>query len=54
MNKISAKAPVIGGKQYHIACKAGDVAPTILIPGDPARVGKIASLWDSAREVAYH
>lgn len=52
--KISAIAPVIGGKQYHIECGPGDVAPSILIPGDPARVGKIASLWDSAREVANH
>lgn len=52
--KVSAKAPVIGGKQYHIQCQSGDVAPFILIPGDPARVGKIASLWDSAREIANH
>lgn len=52
--RISALAPVIGGKQYHIACGAGDVAPFVLLPGDPARVGKIASLWGSAREVAYH
>lgn len=54
MKKVSAKAPVIAGKQYHIACGPGDVAPSVLIPGDPARVGKIASLWDSAREVANH
>lgn len=54
MKKISAKAPVIGGKQYHIDCKSGDVAPSVLIPGDPARVRKIASLWDNAREVANH
>lgn len=54
MKKISAKAPVIGGKQYHIDCGPGDVAPCVLIPGDPARVDKIASLWDTAREVAYH
>ena len=52
--KISAKAPVIGGKQYHIECGPGDVARSVLIPGDPARVGKIASVWDKAREVANH
>lgn len=52
--KISAKAPVIGGKQYHMKCGMGDVAPAVLVPGDPARVGKIASLWDSAKEIAYH
>ncbi|KKU74512.1 MAG: Uridine phosphorylase (Udp) [Candidatus Nomurabacteria bacterium GW2011_GWB1_47_6] len=52
--KISAKAPVIGGKQYHIDCGPGDVARSVLIPGDPARVNKIASVWDSAHEVANH
>lgn len=52
--KISAKAPVIAGKQYHIDLKTGDVARYVLTPGDPARVGKIASLWDSAHEVANH
>lgn len=52
--KISAKAPIIAGKQYHIQCQSRDIAPFVLIPGDPARVGKIASLWGSAREVANH
>lgn len=52
--KISALAPVLAGKQYHIDCKSGDVARYVLVPGDPERVGKIASLWDTAREVAYH
>ena len=52
--KISAKAPVVGGKQYHVACKVGDVARYVLVPGDPERVSKTASLWDSAKEVAYH
>ncbi|MFH0749684.1 MAG: nucleoside phosphorylase [Candidatus Gottesmanbacteria bacterium] len=52
--KISAKAPVIKGKQYHIDCGVKDVARCVLLPGDPARVGKIASLWDSAYEVANH
>ena len=51
---ISAKAPVIGGKQYHIACGPGDVARYVLTPGDPARVDKIASLWNSAKEIAHH
>lgn len=54
MGKISALAPIISGKQYHIDCKAGEVARYVLTPGDPARVGKIADLWDSAREVAHH
>lgn len=53
-NKPSARAPIVAGKEYHIACKKGDVAPFVLIPGDPGRVGKIAGLWDSSHEVAYH
>jgi uridine phosphorylase len=51
---ISAKAPVIGGRQYHIDCAPGDVAKYVLLPGDPARVGKIASSWDASREIANH
>jgi uridine phosphorylase len=30
----------------------GDVAPVVLLPGDPGRVPLVASLWDDAREVA--
>ena len=30
----------------------GDVAPYILLPGDPARVKVVASFWDEAHEVA--
>jgi len=54
MNKVSATAPTVAGKQYHIDLKAGDLPRYVLTPGDPARVGKIASLWDSAKEVAFH
>jgi uridine phosphorylase len=52
--KISAKAPVIAGKQYHIECGEGDVARYVILPGDPGRVPKIASVWDESREVAHH
>lgn len=38
--------------QYHIKCRKGDVARYILLPGDPARVKVIASLWDESRKVA--
>ncbi|MEM2917025.1 MAG: nucleoside phosphorylase [Candidatus Bathyarchaeia archaeon] len=41
-------------KQYHIQCKPGDLAKYLLIPGDPERVEKIASLWDEAREISCH
>lgn len=52
--KISAKAPVIAGKQYHVALGPGDVPRYVITPGDPARVNKIAALWDTQKEVAYH
>jgi uridine phosphorylase len=45
---------VSGGKQYHIACMKGDLAGFLLVPGDPDRVPKIASLWDSAKEISCH
>jgi len=37
---------------YHVQLAPGDVAPTVLLPGDPGRVPVAASLWDEAREVA--
>jgi len=39
-------------KQYHIALREGDIAPYVLLPGDPGRVAKIASFMDEARFVA--
>ncbi|MGB9740428.1 MAG: nucleoside phosphorylase [Candidatus Bathyarchaeia archaeon] len=42
------------GKQYHIQCEKGDLAEYLLVPGDPERVNKIASLWDYAKEVSCH
>lgn len=39
-------------EQYHLKIKEGDVAPYVLLPGDPARVEKVASYWDEAHEVA--
>lgn len=38
--------------QYHLAIDEGDVAPIVLLPGDPARVPIIAALWDESRHVA--
>ncbi|MEM3536136.1 MAG: nucleoside phosphorylase, partial [Candidatus Bathyarchaeia archaeon] len=45
---------VSNNKQYHIACKKGDLAEYLLVPGDPDRVPKIASFWDPAKEVSCH
>ncbi len=40
------------GIQYHIRAQEGDVAPYVLLPGDPGRVETIANTWDEARKVA--
>jgi uridine phosphorylase len=54
-NRVSARKPVTEDrKQYHLEVKEGEVAKTVLLPGDPQRVERISSLWDSFREVATH
>ncbi|MUM24683.1 nucleoside phosphorylase [Mycobacterium sp. CBMA271] len=42
----------ISMEQYHLRISEGDIAPFVLLPGDPARVPVIAATWDSAEEVA--
>lgn len=39
-------------RQHHIDMKAGDIAPTVLIPGDPGRVSLFAELMDEGNIVA--
>jgi uridine phosphorylase len=52
---VSARRPeTTERQQYHIEVKPGEVAETILLPGDPQRVAKISSNWDSFQEVAAH
>ena len=47
----SATAPfTAGGVNYHLRIGPDDVAPTVLLPGDPARVALISMGWDSFRE----
>lgn len=48
------RSTVSGGKQIHINCVKGDLAGYLLVSGDPERVPKIASHWDTAKEVAVH
>lgn len=36
------------GRMYHVGLKAGDVAPNILLCGDPSRARKVAKCFDSA------
>ncbi len=55
MKIVSTERPATAGKrQYHIACAPGEVARYVLLPGDPERVPKIASMWDKAKKVAHH
>jgi len=42
-----ADAPLTGNRQYHIALERGELAEYILLVGDPGRVAKVSSLWDS-------
>lgn len=41
-------------EQYHLEVSPGDVADTVLLPGDPERVETIAAAWDDAETVAHH
>lgn len=41
-------------RQYHVEVAPGEVASTVLMPGDTERVDKIVSLWDESEEVANH
>lgn len=41
-------------RQYHLEVEPGDVAETVLLPGDTERVEKITATWDDAAEVANH
>jgi len=39
-------------KQYHLDLLPEDIAPYILLPGDPKRVPVVASFWDEGHQVA--
>lgn len=42
-----ADAPRTGERQYHIGLERGELAEHILLVGDPGRVAKVASRWDT-------
>lgn len=48
----SAAKPEAAGVQYHIRLKKGDIPSSVLVPGDPKRVAKIAALWDKTEQLA--
>ncbi len=41
-------------KQPHLLCEEKDIAPYVLLPGDPARVLRAAAQLDNWREVAFN
>lgn len=41
-------------EQYHIEVTSGDVADSVLLPGDPGRVEKVVEEWDESEVVAEH
>ncbi|MFA6410958.1 MAG: nucleoside phosphorylase [Candidatus Buchananbacteria bacterium] len=40
--------------QPHILCQSGDIAPYVLLPGDPGRVLRMAALLDSYKEIVFN
>jgi uridine phosphorylase len=42
-----ADAPATAGRQYHIALECGELAEYVVLVGDPGRVAKVASRFDS-------
>ncbi len=37
-----------GRPAYHLKVRRGELPPTVLLPGDPARAERIASTWETA------
>jgi len=46
--------PTEGDRQYHLDVAPGDVAETVLLPGDPDRLATITDAWDDHETVASH
>ncbi|MEM0348899.1 MAG: uridine phosphorylase [Candidatus Caldarchaeum sp.] len=51
---MSAKEPQVGDEFYHVRVRRGEIAPYVLMPGDPDRVLKIAKFWDEGQEISFH
>jgi len=41
-------------EQYHLEVRQGDVAPSVLLPGNPERVAKVVDSWDDHEIVGDH
>jgi uridine phosphorylase len=53
-NAQADRPTAAGGRQYHLHLAPGDMASTVLLPGDPDRVPVLAQPWDTAALVASH
>ncbi|MFQ3619555.1 MAG: nucleoside phosphorylase [Spirochaetales bacterium] len=42
----------LGDVQKHLRCRKGDIAPYVLVPGDPGRVRRIVEYFDESHLVA--
>ncbi len=40
-----------GRPVYHLKARPGELPPTVLLPGDPARAERIAAAWDSSESL---
>ncbi len=54
MEAVDKAETTLGKMQYHIHLKPGDVGKYVLLPGDPARVQRIAAHLEGAKEVTFH
>ncbi len=42
------------GAQYHLHLSAGQIPETVLMPGDPGRIMRMAATWADGEELAFH
>jgi len=42
------------GEQYHLEVEPGDVADSVLLPGNPERVETVVDVWDEGDVVSHH
>jgi len=52
--RTRADRPIVKGRMYHIDLAPGEIPPYVLLPGDPARVDRIARSWDSFEVLRQH
>ncbi|WP_089818157.1 nucleoside phosphorylase [Halomicrobium zhouii] len=51
---MDSEDPNDDGEQYHLEVGPGDVADSVLLPGNPERVEKVVESWDDHDVVAEH